>query len=90
MVKTEHTLTAAKASELALNASRVFSPTAPIDERDLFAGRTDQIRKLIDAINQKGQHAIVFGERGVGDLPPIFSPGIMRLSPGLGSLTQPS
>ena len=24
------------------------------------------------------------------DLPPIFSPGIMRLSPGLGSLTQPS
>ena len=27
----------------------------------------------------------VFG----GDLPPIFSPRIMRLSPGLGSLTQP-
>jgi predicted nucleic-acid-binding Zn-ribbon protein len=24
------------------------------------------------------------------DLPPIFSPRIMRLSPGLGSLTQPS
>jgi Cdc6-like AAA superfamily ATPase len=44
----------------------VFTPTAPIDERDLFSGRTEQIRSVIDAINQKGQHAVVFGERGVG------------------------
>ena len=29
-------------------------------------------------------------KRGKNDLPPIFSPRIMRLSPGLGSLTQPS
>jgi len=44
----------------------VFSPGAPIDEGDLFAGRPYQIRELIDAVAQRGQHAIVFGERGVG------------------------
>ncbi|MGE5245691.1 MAG: AAA family ATPase [Betaproteobacteria bacterium] len=52
--------------ELAIEAGRVFSPSAPIDKRSLFAGRDAQIRALIDAINQKGQHAIVYGERGVG------------------------
>ncbi len=46
--------------------SQVFSPGAPIDEGDLFAGRVDQLRDLINAINQRGQHAIIFGERGVG------------------------
>src|SRR5262245_47987345 len=45
---------------------RVFTPTAPIDERSLFAGRDSQVRRVVDAINQKGQHAIIFGERGVG------------------------
>ncbi|MGH7987493.1 MAG: AAA family ATPase [Candidatus Binataceae bacterium] len=44
----------------------VFSPGAPIDEGDLFAGRVYQIRELIDAVGQRGQHAFVFGERGVG------------------------
>jgi Cdc6-like AAA superfamily ATPase len=47
-------------------AAQVFSPGAPIDETDLFAGRVDQLRDLINAINQRGQHAIIFGERGVG------------------------
>lgn len=52
--------------DLALEAGRVFSPTAPIDERTLFAGRDHQVRLVVDAINQKGQHAIIYGERGVG------------------------
>jgi Cdc6-like AAA superfamily ATPase len=47
-------------------ASELFSPGAPIDEGDLFAGRLDQVRDLLDTIHQRGQHAIVFGERGVG------------------------
>jgi Cdc6-like AAA superfamily ATPase len=46
--------------------AQAFSPGAPIDESDLFAGRVDQLRDLINAVNQRGQHAIVFGERGVG------------------------
>jgi ABC-type transport system involved in cytochrome bd biosynthesis fused ATPase/permease subunit len=49
-----------------IDAGKVFTPTAPIDERSLFAGRTEQVRKVVDAVNQKGQHAVVFGERGVG------------------------
>jgi Cdc6-like AAA superfamily ATPase len=52
--------------DLALQAGTVFSPSAPIDERSLFAGRDAQIRTVVDAINQKGQHAMVYGERGVG------------------------
>jgi hypothetical protein len=47
-------------------AARVFSPAAPVSESDLFAGRMTQLRKVIDAIVQRGQHAVVFGERGVG------------------------
>src|SRR5436305_379361 len=46
--------------------ARTFSPSAPIDNRDLFAGRIEQINKIIDAVNSKGQHAALYGERGVG------------------------
>jgi SpoVK/Ycf46/Vps4 family AAA+-type ATPase len=45
---------------------QAFSPSAPIDSKDLFAGRTRQIEKLLGTIFQRGQHAIIFGERGVG------------------------
>jgi Cdc6-like AAA superfamily ATPase len=51
---------------IALEAGRVFSPAAPIDESALFAGRREQLRQVLDAINQRGQHAIIYGERGVG------------------------
>jgi Cdc6-like AAA superfamily ATPase len=46
--------------------TEAFSPGAPIRERDLFAGRRDQIDQLIDAVRQQGRHAVIFGERGVG------------------------
>ncbi len=51
---------------LGIEAGRAFSPAAPIDEADLFAGRINQLRRVIDVVNQRGQHAIIFGERGVG------------------------
>ncbi len=44
----------------------VFTPGAPINERDLFAGRKEQVLKIIDAISQRGCHAILYGERGTG------------------------
>lgn len=47
-------------------AGKVFSPGAPIDKKELFAGRLEQIRRLVETITQRGQHAIIFGERGVG------------------------
>ena len=43
-----------------------FSPSAPIDQQALFAGRISQLLDVMDAINRKGQHVVLFGERGVG------------------------
>lgn len=43
-----------------------FSPSAPISSRDLFRGRYQQLEQACAAVNEKGQHFIVFGERGVG------------------------
>lgn len=44
----------------------VFSPVSPIKKQDLFFGRINQLKNVCDAINEKGQHAILYGERGVG------------------------
>jgi Cdc6-like AAA superfamily ATPase len=43
-----------------------FSPAAPVDSLSLFAGRQRQIEMMLDAMMQRGQHAILYGERGVG------------------------
>ena len=52
--------------KLDFHAARVFTPGAPISEAELFSGRLDQVRKIIDTINQRGYHAVLYGERGVG------------------------
>ena len=59
-------LTQEAAANLDLLASKTFRPRTPIATRDLFAGRWDQITTLIDAVNQAGLHAVIYGERGVG------------------------
>lgn len=51
---------------LVFEAGRVFTPGSPLNERELFAGRSEQIDKLIGAISQKGYHAVLYGDRGVG------------------------
>ncbi len=51
---------------LSFQAGSVFTPGAPINEKDLFAGRAEQVEKIIDAISQRGRHAILYGERGTG------------------------
>src|SRR5438132_13610236 len=43
-----------------------FTPGAPIDSRELFAGREKQVDRVISIIFQKGSHPVLFGERGVG------------------------
>ena len=53
-------------SALRADITEAFSPGAPVQEKDLFSGRTAQIAALEDAVNQRGRHAIVYGERGVG------------------------
>jgi Holliday junction resolvasome RuvABC ATP-dependent DNA helicase subunit len=44
----------------------VFTPSAPINGKALFAGRTTQVGQVINATSQRGQHVVIFGERGVG------------------------
>lgn len=46
--------------------AEVFTPGAPVDRLALFAGRLSQIRDVINAVGQRGQHVILYGERGVG------------------------
>ena len=51
---------------LSLRLGAAFSPATPVNETTLFAGRQQQLHKLADAVNQRGMHAVLFGERGVG------------------------
>lgn len=46
--------------------AEAFRPAAPIDRRDLFAGRAQQVADVFAVVAQPGQHAVVYGERGVG------------------------
>lgn len=46
--------------------AEAFRPAAPTDRRDLFAGRGQQIADVFSVVAQPGQHALVYGERGVG------------------------
>jgi hypothetical protein len=39
---------------------------APVDEEDLFAGRSSEVRRIIEAVLTKSKHVVLFGERGVG------------------------
>ncbi len=45
---------------------QLFTPATPINEKDLFAGRGKQIEDVVKTVNQRGRHAIIYGERGVG------------------------
>lgn len=55
-----------KWQDLDIKLSQVFSPAAAISRKDFFRGRQASLRRVIDAVNQAGQHVVVFGERGVG------------------------
>jgi Cdc6-like AAA superfamily ATPase len=57
---------AVERQRLSLEVGGVFTPATPVNEEALFAGRWKQVTKVIDAIRQTGQHAIIYGERGVG------------------------
>ena len=57
---------AERAIEREAEISRAFSPAAPVDRRDLFAGRVRQLRMVLDVVNGRGEHGVIYGERGVG------------------------
>lgn len=51
---------------LRFEAGQLFTPSAPIGTAELFAGRQQQISKLLDVVGERGRHAIIYGEPGVG------------------------
>src|ERR1043165_4941367 len=66
MSSTQPAFTDAERIQLVVGISEAFSPSAPIDKTALFAGRSSQVNDVISAVFQRGQHVIIFGERGVG------------------------
>ncbi len=59
-------MTELEKAQARFKAGQVFTPGSPINERDLFAGRLDQVQKILNAASQTGYHAVLYGERGVG------------------------
>ncbi len=55
-----------KWADIEADLTRAFSPATAISRMDMFHGRRATIRRLVDTVNQEGQHAIIYGERGVG------------------------
>ena len=45
---------------------QAFRPAVPINQKDFFAGRFEQLATIIGVIQQAGRHAVIFGEPGVG------------------------
>lgn len=52
--------------ERANEVTAAFSPTAPVSRRDLFAGRIRQLADLLGIVSGRGEHGVIYGERGVG------------------------
>lgn len=50
---------------LGFEISSLFSG-APVAEEDLFAGRANEVRRILEAVFEPSKHVILFGERGVG------------------------
>lgn len=51
--------------ELSEKIAASFSPSAPIDSM-AFSGRESQLTDVVNACLQRGQHVVIFGERGAG------------------------
>ena len=39
---------------------------APIDEEELFAGRSEEVSKMLRTVMTRSKHVVLYGERGVG------------------------
>lgn len=44
----------------------VFTPFSPVKQSDLLSGREQEISSLLSSIATPGQHALVYGDRGIG------------------------
>lgn len=53
-------------SSLRSKVRDAFTPTQPVDDLRLFAGREDTLRNLIRSIEDQRLHVVVYGDRGMG------------------------
>ncbi|HPF91526.1 MAG TPA: ATP-binding protein [Flavobacteriales bacterium] len=62
----------------------IFTPHQPIQQTKLFFGRAKEVRAIIGYLNTPGQHALLFGNRGVGksSLANIIADSLVDLRPG--------
>lgn len=44
----------------------IFTPHKPIDDERIFKGRTEEMKQILSTLNTPEQHALLFGDRGVG------------------------
>ena len=64
---------------------QVFTPSAPIDLADYLSPRKTQLHELFEAVRERGQHAVLYGERGVGKsslskcFKDLFPPTLQRI-----------
>jgi energy-coupling factor transporter ATP-binding protein EcfA2 len=47
-------------------ANQIFTPGYPVSHQDMFAGRMEQLQRVIDTLQAPGRHPVLFGQRGVG------------------------
>lgn len=52
--------------ERLLFIDEIFTPSSPIENKELFSGRTEQYEQIRETVTEKGQHAIMYGNRGAG------------------------
>lgn len=62
----EKYLNAEDIPSLIYHISELFTPSTPVGIAELFAGRINQATQLLSTIAERGRHAVIYGERGVG------------------------
>jgi replication-associated recombination protein RarA len=45
---------------------QIYTPSFPIEFQELFSGRSEELRSVVQIISQKGKQLIIYGDRGVG------------------------
>ncbi len=53
-------------SSLRIRLRSAFTPSQPVNDRRMFAGRLEALRTLIRAVEEQRVHAVIHGERGIG------------------------
>lgn len=45
---------------------QIYTPSYPIELKELFSGRRKELQQVIEIISQKGKQLIIYGDRGIG------------------------